>query len=44
MSTLKKSSKNLIPSRTLVAMTTERKNLKYLLLVNRKELEFKYLA
>jgi hypothetical protein len=32
----KNCSKNLIPSRSLVAMATERKNLKYLLLGNRK--------
>jgi hypothetical protein len=38
----KNCSENLIPSRTLVAMATERKNLKYLLLENQKEL--KYLA
>jgi hypothetical protein len=42
--TFKKCSKNLIPCRTLVAMATKRKNFKYLLLKNPKELELRYLA
>jgi hypothetical protein len=39
---LKNCSKNLIPSRTLVAMATKRKNLKYLLLENSIFLKFDF--
>jgi hypothetical protein len=42
--TFKNRSKILLPCRTLVAMATERKNLKSLLKNKPKELELKYLA
>jgi hypothetical protein len=42
--TFKNCSKILIPYRTLVAMATDTKNLKYLLLKKPKEVELRYLA
>jgi hypothetical protein len=42
--TFENCSKNLIPCRTLVAMATKRKNLKYLLVKKPKELELRFLA